>query len=863
MDVTGLTDREVKERKDRKEVNSVETQVSRTYKDIIVKNVCTTFNLILFALGAVFILLEEYTNALATTGIITLNIIIATIQEIKAKRRLDKIALLLRPKVRIVREHGEIEVDQNEIVKDDVIHLMPGDQALVDGILISTYNLEMDESLLTGESSTVRKKTDDNVFSGSFCITGEGYFRVTAFGSESYASQMLATARKFESKATPLQRETGIITKVLMVIAFVYMAVAIAAAVLGGTDLSRDGLVSAAKVVAIILDIVPIALFLMIVIAYMVAALRMADSGVLLQQSNAVESMSHVDTVCMDKTGTITTNNLVFEELIPLTSDEDAEHYLKIFATATGSKNRTIEAVINQYGTEETELLEEVLFSSERKYSAVRIRDDNKVMSLYMGAPSILNEYLVSGGKRLSDAILENSRKGLRTVMLAKGGRNPLYENERPIIPQLKPIALITIRDEIRPDCRETIEVFLENRMDLKVISGDDPETVNAIFSLADIPGDRKIISGDEYNALAGEDKVNAVLETNIFGRMKPDNKEEIINILKDNGRYVAMVGDGVNDVKALKKAQVGVALQSGSSAARGVADIVLMNDKFSALPKALVEGKRTVSGMRDILKFYLTRNFVLAIIIPLILIIFGSVPFLPTSSAFYAFVSVSVAAFLMVIWAQPSDEKGPVLPSVLRFAIPSAIMLAAFGLGVYVLFFLGSSDTIGFFNIDYMSLYGADIFSQLSWNGDISDPMAATQEINARNAMLLFLTTAGVIQIFFIAPPFKFFSVNGKTTKDYRPFILGLLLLLLIFVVYGQNDLLHFLYMASLEGYRPIVYLIVLLWFFTARTVLRTGRLSRFTRMTENAFNKAMEHDEEEEQKNKAKEEAKSVKAQ
>lgn len=806
------------------------------------KNVCTTFNLILFALGAIFILIEEPMNALATTGIITLNIIIATIQEMKAKRRLDRIALLLRPKVRIVRESGEFEADQNEIVKDDIIHLTSGDQALVDGELVSSYNLEMDESLLTGESSTVRKKTGDTVYSGSYCVTGEGHFRVTAFGDESYASQMLATARKFESKASPLQKETNTVTKVLMAIAFLYLGVFLLSSFLKGSDLSLSFLRNSTTWAAAILDIVPIALFLLVVIAYMVAALRMADSGVLLQQSNAVESMSHVDTVCMDKTGTITTNKLIFEELIPAGGDtEEAERYLRIFATATGSKNRTIEAVLNRYGTEDTELLEEILFSSERKYSAVRVKEGNgKTVTLYMGAPSVLKNYLTSGGKRLSDSVLENSRKGLRTVLLAKGTLSKLYEGEKPIVPSLKPVALITIRDEIRPDCRETIEVFLDNHMDLKVISGDDPETVNAMFTLANIPGERRIISGDEFDRLQGEEKVEAILGTNIFGRMKPDNKEEIVSVLKENGRYVAMVGDGVNDVKALKKANVGVALESGSSAARGVSDIVLMKDRFSALPKALVEGKRTVSGMRDILKLYLTRNFVLALIIPVFLVI-GSVPFLPTSSAFYAFVSVSIVAFMMVIWAHPRDEKGPVLPGVLRFAIPSAIMLFIFAMITYSVFFVFSGPNFHYIDLDYASL-GDEMFKSLTWDKDISDPMGATQEINARNAMLLFLTTAGVVQIFFIAPPVKFFSVDGRVTKDLRPLILTLLLLLLIFVVYGQENLLHMLSMVSLGNYRPLVYGLVLVWFFVARTVMRKGKLKLFTDMTERMLNKASE---------------------
>lgn len=845
MEIAGLTNSEVSERVARGEVNSVEVQVSRTYKDIVVKNVFTTFNILLFVLGAVFIALEEFMNALATTGIITLNIIVATIQEMKAKRRLDKIALLMRPKVKVIREGEEWEVDQNEIVKDDIIHLEAGDQALVDGTLVYVYSLEMDESLLTGESTTVRKKMDAMILSGSYCITGEGYYKVTAFGDESYASKMLASAKKFSNKKTPLQAETGAVTKLLMTIAFIYLAIVLIWKFFT-LGFSYEAVKGSATIAAVILDIVPIALFLLIVIAYMVAAVRMADSGVLLQQSNAVESMSHVDTVCMDKTGTITTNRLVFEELIPLEDDDrDAERYAKLFASATNSKNKTMTAIMNHYGKADVEVEEEILFSSERKFSAVRVKEGSRSTPLFMGAFPVLKSKLVSDEKRIAELISENSKKGLRTVLLAKGNRTPFYVNDEPTIPELRPIALITIRDEIRPDCRETIEVFLANQMDLKVISGDDPETVDAIFSLADIPGERKIISGDEFDALSGDERIKAVLETNIFGRMKPDHKDEIISTLKENGRYVAMVGDGVNDVKALKRAQVGVALESGSGAARGVSDIVLMDDRFSALPKALVEGKRTVSGMRDILKLYLTRNFVLAMIVPIILLIFGTTPFLPTGITFYAFLSVSIAAFMMVIWAQPRDEKGSVLPAVFRFAIPSALLLAVFGLVVYVLFYFGSSESLGWINIDYT----IDEINNLFWDGsNWTDQIAAEQEINARNAMLMFLTLTGIIQILFIAPPMKFFSVDGQVTKDLKPAILTILLILLMIVAYDQEWLMELLKMSSLGDYKAVVFLMAGVWFITARTMIRKGGFKKVTEITEKYYTKTLQKENERE---------------
>ena len=841
MDATGLTTAEVKERVSRGEVNSTETVVSRTYGQIIVKNLCTVLNLLLLTLGAVFVAMGEYTNALATTGIIVLNIIIATIQEMKAKRRLDKISLLLRPKVKILRDGEEKEYDQKNIVKDDIIHLESGDQALVDGVIVQMRSMEMDESLLTGESSTVRKKIDETIYSGSFCVTGEGYYKVTAFGDESYASQMMASAKKFENKITPLQKETASLTKVLMIISFSYLLILMAVTILqnhGGNtlDVINDMKYTAPIYVAILLEIVPIALFLLIVIAYMVAAVRMADSGVLLQQSNAVESMSHVNTVCMDKTGTITTNKLVLEEIMPLNGTKDAEKYATMYASATGSKNRTIEAVMNVYGDSGTEVIDEILFSSERKYSGVRVRDDNEEITMFLGAYPVFKDHLtVDDG--IAEMVEGNSLKGLRTVLLVKGKNGPFFdENDKPLLSAVDPLALLVIKDEIRPDCRETIEEFLNNNMDLKVISGDDPTTVDAIFSLAGIPGERKIISGDEFAALEGEERVRAIMETNIFGRMKPDDKEEIVTTLKENGRYVAMVGDGVNDVKALKKAHVGVALESGSGVARGVSDIVLMEDRFSALPKALTEGKRTVSGMRDILKLYLTRNFVLALIVP-ILMMFNIAVLTPMTSLVYAFVAVSVAAFLMVIWAKPRETKGRILPGVFKFAIPSAVIIALFALLVYAVFYFGTTDYLNnFMNLDPSNY-------DLTKDGLGETGLTNTfEEIIGRGGILLFLSLSGILQLFLITPVCKFFSVDGYVARDFKPVILSFLLMALIILAFnldsiGYGELQTMLKIPVLGMYQFIVYGAVGLWFFTELAIMKKYKFTSIERATNKIY--------------------------
>jgi ATPase, P-type (transporting), HAD superfamily, subfamily IC len=839
MDIEGLTDTEVRERISAGKVNQFESRVSRSYLDIIIKNVCTTFNLILFILGIALLYFNEPISAASATGVIALNIFVATIQEIRAKRRLDKIALLLRPTVHVIRNGEETQIDPSEIVMNDIIHLTPGDQAQVDGEFLEANSIEMDESLLTGESSTRRKKKGDIVYSGAFCITGEGYYQVTALGEDTFASKMLESAKKYKKKSTPLQIETSTVTKMLMATAFIFLGLMLLRGILvrNGADASVFAIKS-----VLVLDIVPIALFLLITITYMIAAVRMADGGTLLQNSNSVESMSHVNTVCMDKTGTITTNNLVFEGAEYFVGEEEAKHYISRFISSTGSKNRTIAALIKEFGTEEVTLIEEIQFSSERKFSAVRIAGSDHSETLFMGAWSSLKDHVKID---VSDNISEISKKGLRTVVLCRGDDIPLYENDEPCIPSLTLVALLSIRDEVRPDCKEIIDDFIKNGMDIKVISGDDPETVDAIFTLAGIPGKRKILSGEKLNSLEGQALDSAVLKTNIFGRMKPDQKELVIETLKKNGRYVAMVGDGVNDVRSLKSANVGVALQSGSGAARGVADMVLLDDRFSALPKAIVEGKRTVSGMRDILKIYLTRNFVIAILIGILLLLFGRLPMMPVQNTMWALITVSFAAFLMAIWAKPSDNKELILPDVLRFSLPMAVTIAGFGLFIYCLFDYCTMH--GIFDLGESFYLGMqESYYSAGWN-EFWEHMTVGEEsynvVTARNAMLVFLLLAGVSQLFLIFPIIKFLSVDGRTTKDLKPTILALLLFGLIALVYNIPQ--FAVNVASLALF-PTEYFVlimgfVIIWFFVSIFILKNARFRKLTDVTETAYKKSL----------------------
>jgi len=771
--MSGLTSKEVEERRARGEVNHSQPVTSRSYLDILVKNVATPFNLLLFVIGAALLLLGNLISAVSATGIIIFNILVSTVQEMRAKHRLDKIALITRPKVTVIRDDQEVTVDQDDVVKDDLIVLRGGDQALVDGELESVRSLEMDESVLTGESRTVRKAEGDRILSGTVCVSGEGTFRVTAFGDDSYANKMLSDARRFISKSTPLQMETSTITKILMMLAGLLVVLSLVLELFRGHEVSEI-----LEVLVLCLDVVPIALFLLVSLTYMLAAVRMSKTGVLLQNSNSVESISHVDTVCMDKTGTITTNRLIFECDKPYIDADEAATLCSIMASTTGSRNRTMQALLEHYGTSDAELVEEIQFSSARQYSAVRAGG----RTIYSGAWETLKPHC-SNGDTIEEYIREQAGNGFRTIVICRSDSQSLYESGEPFIPALEVATVISIRDEIRPDCRETIQVFMDNEMDIKVISGDDPVTVDALFSQAGLTDERRIVSGPELDAMSPEEFREAALNCNIFGRMKPENKEAVIRELKHSGRYVAMIGDGVNDVRPIKTAHVGIALQSGSPATRGVADMVLMDDSFSALPKALVEGRRTVSGMRDILKLYLSRNFALAIMFILVMVFAGYVPMIPIQNTFYAFVAVTVIAFFMTVFAKPEKNRELVLPDVLKFVIPAAITIGTLGVLIYAgtWILVDRGDLV--VDMEYMLQFVPEdmastveeLFLLLSWG----EP--SMSEICARSAMVLTVSVAGVLQLLLICPPFKFLSYDGRVNRSILPPILMLLMLGLV----------------------------------------------------------------------------------
>ncbi|HQY29920.1 MAG TPA: HAD-IC family P-type ATPase, partial [Thermomicrobiales bacterium] len=528
----------------------------RSYADIVRQNMFTFLNIVLVVIGVVLISMHLWRDAFIATGLALLNGVVGMLQEIRAKRRLDSIALLYRVKARVIRDGSEIALDPFEIVEGDLLVLGPGDQVLVDGV-VATGKLECDESLLTGESDPVQKVSGDPIYSGSYCVTGTGRFIAERVGSASLAQTIAAGARSYRMELTPLQRNVNTIIRLLLAIAGFYLAISLMGAAIWEYSPQRTALTS-----AVIIGIVPTGLFLMITVTYSLAAVRLANHDALIQQNNAVESLSNVDIFCMDKTGTLTANRIKLDAIRPIEGNEtDIRNLLGTFAHSVSASNATSDAIASACPGSATDLADEVVFSSQRKWSAIAVGGDwTGVMAL--GAPEMLAPHFAHGTGGSAPEDWTNA--GLRVLVFATTEGSHLLHDDRDEVclpADLRPIAWIAFSDELRPQSRETLEGFQQAGITLKIISGDNADTVAALAKQAGLDPNASLISGPELAGLDDAAFAQAAEEHTVFGRIAPDQKERIIGSLRDRGHYVAMTGDGVNDVLSLKRANLGIAM--------------------------------------------------------------------------------------------------------------------------------------------------------------------------------------------------------------------------------------------------------------------------------------------------------------
>ncbi len=642
-------------------------RTSRSYASIIRANVFTVFNLILAFFGTVTLTYGSWQDALFL-GILVVNTLIGTVQEVRAKLALDRLSALVMPNAVVFRDGKPTRLPREEIVEGDLVLLQPGDQLIADGTVESSEGLQLDESILTGESRTVHRASGDELHSGSFVAEGTARYRISAIGNESYAAQITGKARRFRHPRSPLEKTMN---RLLYILVGTMIPLSI---LLGYTFWHRRTPLGSTvpTSVAAIVPLVPEGLILLVNLTFAVSAVRMARHGALAQQINAMESLASVDIICLDKTGTLTEANLrVIETVAPPGGEEELHRALCLFASASSGKNSTLRAIAKSFPCEPRSATQEIPFSSRWRWSGIRVDE----ISYVLGAP----ELLPMGG--LSKRVELEAGFGRRVVAIARrtepfGAQDPM---EGPP-PNLTPLGLVILAESLRPNARATVEFFQSQKVQLKVLSGDRPETVLAIAGDVGIPTDAGAIDG---RSLPQEDTALLALlrEGNVIGRISPDGKKRVVESLLSDGHYVAMVGDGVNDVPAMKAARLAIAQGSGVQMAKSVADLVLIRDDFAVLPQLVAEGRTTLRNLQRVTKLFVTKSAVTAFMILAFVISPTAYPLLPRHMTLIASLGVGVPAFFVAL--APSQGRvsfAGFLREVARFSIPAGLSA---GLGV------------------------------------------------------------------------------------------------------------------------------------------------------------------------------------
>lgn len=790
---TGLTQTEVEAHRARGEVNTAAAGTGRSYLEIVRQNVFTFINTILFAIGIGLVIMGRPDDAIVTAGVVLVNVVVGVVQESRAKAKLDKIALLNRPQATVIRDSAEKVIDPSQVVLGDVLSVGPGDQIVVDGTVIGDGLLDADESLLTGESDLIHKQAGDPVYSGSFCVTGKGRYVATRVGSSSVANQITAGARAYRLVKTPLQSDVDFVIRILIV-----MVTLLGITLLTSFLRQQASVVDSVRASAVLVGLVPQGLFFMITVAYAVGAVRMSGKGALIQQSNAVESLSNVNVLCLDKTGTLTTNAITFKEICPLgLPQEQALSILGDYALNTAAGNKTSNAIGAALKGAQRKVAEEIAFSSERKWSAIAF-DDPALKGVYvLGAPEILKPALKSDLNQGANQMGTWAAQGLRVLMLAHlPDLCPLHDdNGNPKLPaNLVPSCLLCFADELRPEARQTLDSFNKAGIGLKVISGDNPDTVAALARQAGFSGDIKVVSGIDLEAMDEEQFARVAGESTIFGRIKPQQKQKLVQCLKQSGKYVAMIGDGVNDVLSLKQSHVGIAMQSGSQATRSVADLILLNDSFGVLPSAFQEGQRIINGMYDVVRLLLSRTLYLMLLIVGAAVMSLPFPITPKHNSILAILTVGLPTVALVAWARPGNPPARLIRAIAHFVVPASLLTSFIGLELYLGYIVATN------------------------NADLS-----------RTVLTTTLTLCGLLLIPFVEPPTQGWVGGDVYSGDKRPAILAAFMLALFVVVMAVPSFRAFFELSPLGPLDiAIILAVVAAWAFALRFIWRARVLER-----------------------------------
>ena len=663
--MNGLSAEEVKKKTEKGLVNvNPDGNKTRSVKHILLSNTLTFFNLLNIAYFVLIIVSGSYKNGLFI-WIVIVNSVLGIVQELRTKRLLDKLTLLNAAKVPVIRDGVTISVPSTNLVLGDFIILRPGAQIPADSV-IRRGEIEVNESLITGESDNIMKKPEADVLSGSFVVSGEAVAEIVHVGKDNYIETISGEAKKFKKVNSELRNS---VNKILRVISYIIVPISVAMFAKFFFLRHESFRFAVEQVVSSGIGMIPEGLYLLTTLALTLGVLRLAKKKTLVQELYCIETLARVDTLCLDKTGTLTEGRMQVEEVTVLRPGQEKEMELAFqnILAAQSSTNETAKAILEYYGEaeEKWDLRTVIPFSSDRKYSGASFRHKG---TYYMGA----QQFLCPAETELQEIVKKKAAEGLRVIVLA----HSLEEKDDFSLSGLvMPIGYVTIRDVIRKDCKETLEFFKKQGVALKCISGDDPATVSKIASIAGLD------DADHYidaTLLETKDDIRKALDRfTVFGRVKPEQKKAIVECLQEAGHTVAMTGDGVNDVLAMKQANCSVAMAAGSEATKLTADVVLLNNDFSAMPVIFNEGRRVINNICASATMFLIKTTFSVLLAILTIIVGQSYPFTAIQLSVINTFAVGIPTFLLQLEPNFSEIPKHFMSNVFRNAFPTGLTIA------------------------------------------------------------------------------------------------------------------------------------------------------------------------------------------
>lgn len=663
MDIKkGLTEKEVKERQEKGLINYDTTVPTKTIKRILYENFFTLFNIINLILGIAVFLVGSYKNMLFL-AIVIINTAISTFQEIHAKKTIDKLSVMATSKVKVIRDSKKSEISINDLVLDDVIELNTGNQVATDSVILEG-EVQVNESFITGEPDTVIKKEGDKILSGSFIASGKCIAQVEHIGEDNYTAKISSGAKYIKKVKSEIMTS---LNKIIRVLTFAIIPIGIGLFAMQYTVFGVGLQDAVVKSVAGIIGMIPEGLVLLTSTVLAVSVIRLSKSKVLVQDLYCIETLARVDTLCLDKTGTLTEGIMEVVDFVPITKSEDEmKNIMANISKFSEDENSTIDAIREYFTKINTKFnpIKKIPFSSKSKWSGINFEGEG---SYIIGAPEIV---LGEKFKEYSDMINKYS-KDYRVIVLAHSN-NDFKEKELP--EDIEIIGLVLILDKIRKAASRTLEYFYKQGVDIKIISGDNPITVSKIAKQVGVKHYENYI---DMSQVKDKDIRKIVLKYSIFGRVSPMQKQLLVKALKKVRRTVAMTGDGVNDVLALKESDCGIAMANGSDATKSVSQLILLDSNFSSMPKVVAEGRRTINNIQRSASLFLVKTIYSGILALMFLFMGAAYPFVPIQLSLISTVTIGIPSFLLALEPNRERIKGKFLQNIIMRALPTSLAVA------------------------------------------------------------------------------------------------------------------------------------------------------------------------------------------